>query len=508
MKVLFEEENVTVHGKAVPETGQVSVIEYENPFKRELIWDPVAAGEWTFLGPSDYDSGFRVDLSQILTLRRPSTEGNGLRYLVIQLKDGAVLPSLHFTPGGVDRTCRCLNIFFKFKDSETEAGTLMVEAIEPPKGNNLSIWEDDPSERKKNQSNRDIVNQTFGLFSKITKAIEKHIIEEINGPTQVQNQSYEVMKYPGLARTEMPEIIREEPVSLEDFQQMISKGLTKELKDKIFKGGVTKEARPLVWRNILGLADEVDLAVARKDDYINLRSQWENLTPDQEQFCSLLRERRNLIGKDVIRTEPTRLEEPEIKRLSDLLTTYAIYDQDLGYVQGMSDIAVVILDIYDEDHVAFWVFAKLMQRIRGNFEKSQKAIKLQFNALRVLLAFTDRDMLQFFDERDTGHMFFTFPWFLIIFRRLCDWEQLPQLWDCWLTAPCSNFHLLFAAAILDVHRDKIMRPEHGYSEILQIINRLNGEIDLDQVLTHAQSLLAKIKITISTPPAVKQILSL
>ena len=124
----------------------------------------------------------------------------------------------------------------------------------------------------------------------------------------------EVMKYPGLGRTEMPEIIREEPVSLEDFQQMISKGLTKELKDKIFKGGVTKEARPLVWRNILGLADEVDLAIgknnfhgfdlykitififmifkcisARKDDYNNLRSQWENLTPDQEKFCSLLR---------------------------------------------------------------------------------------------------------------------------------------------------------------------------------------------------------------------------
>lgn len=132
----------------------------------------------------------------------------------------------------------------------------------------------------------------------------------------------EVMKYPGLGRTEMPEIIREEPVSLEDFQQMISQGLTKELKDKIFKGSVTKEARPLVWRNILGLADEVDLAVgkkkimlgyfkcpkveifgdsissnagsytrilARKDDYNNLRSQWENLTPDQEKFCSLLR---------------------------------------------------------------------------------------------------------------------------------------------------------------------------------------------------------------------------
>ena len=125
MKVLFEEENVTgtlnrrpsvpstfdvhfwpqfystsilVHGKAVPETGQVSVVEYENPFKRELIWDPVAAGEWTFLGPSEYDSGFRVDLSQILTLRRPATEGNGLRYLVIQERTTVFTPTWSLYP--------------------------------------------------------------------------------------------------------------------------------------------------------------------------------------------------------------------------------------------------------------------------------------------------------------------------------------------------------------------------------------------------------------------------
>ena len=52
-------------------------------------------------------------------------------------------------------------------------------------------------------------------------------------------------------------------------------------------------------------------------------------------MSSLLRERRNLIGKDVIRTEPTRLTEPEIKRLQELLTTYCIFDQDLGYVQGL-----------------------------------------------------------------------------------------------------------------------------------------------------------------------------
>jgi len=69
------------------------------------------------------------------------------------------------------------------------------------------------------------------------------------------------------------------------------------------------------------------------------------------------------------------LTEPEIKRLQELLTTYCIFDQDLGYVQGMSDIAVVVLDWFSDDCEAFWVYTRIMQRIRANFEKSQKAIK-------------------------------------------------------------------------------------------------------------------------------------
>ena len=81
IKIRFSTFGCLVHGKAVPETGQISIVEMENPFKRELIWDPVAAGDWTFLGPSEYDSGFRIELSQIAKLNRPACEQNGLRYL-------------------------------------------------------------------------------------------------------------------------------------------------------------------------------------------------------------------------------------------------------------------------------------------------------------------------------------------------------------------------------------------------------------------------------------------
>ena len=47
----------------------------------------------------------------------------------------------------------------------------MVEAIEPPKGNNLSIWEDDPSERKKNLPNLEVELRMVPLKS--TARVEK-----------------------------------------------------------------------------------------------------------------------------------------------------------------------------------------------------------------------------------------------------------------------------------------------------------------------------------------------
>jgi len=100
----------------------------------------------------------------------------------------------------------------------------------------------------------------------------------------------------------------------------------------------------------------------------------------------------------------------------------------------------------------------------------------QYLALRRILAFTDGEMVRFLDRKESGHMFFCFPWFLILFRRLADHESLPTVWDgkygnfsiifydflAWLCSPCANFHLLIAAAVLDLKRDEIMDEEFGY----------------------------------------------
>ena len=85
---------ISVHGRAVPETGRVSIVEHKESVLREFVWEPVAAGDWTFLGGSAFDSGFRHNLIDIKQIRKPKQESAGLRYIVIQGTDDFLIRTL------------------------------------------------------------------------------------------------------------------------------------------------------------------------------------------------------------------------------------------------------------------------------------------------------------------------------------------------------------------------------------------------------------------------------
>jgi hypothetical protein len=49
--------------------------------------------------------------------------------------------------------------------------------------------------------------------------------------------------------------------------------------------------------------------------------------------------------------------------LKNILMTYMMYNFNLGYVQGMSDLVAPILMEVQDEVMAFWLFAKFMERI-------------------------------------------------------------------------------------------------------------------------------------------------
>ena len=51
--------------------------------------------------------------------------------------------------------------------------------------------------------------------------------------------------------------------------------------------------------------------------------------------------------------------------------TYVMYNFDLGYVQGMSDLLSPILYVMKNEVDAFWCFVGFMDRVASNFEFDQ-----------------------------------------------------------------------------------------------------------------------------------------
>jgi len=72
--------------------------------------------------------------------------------------------------------------------------------------------------------------------------------------------------------------------------------------------------------------------------------------------------------KDVNRTDRTLPyfageNNVNLQLLSDILMTYVMYNFDLGYVQGMSDLLSPILFVMSDEVDAFWCFVGFMDKV-------------------------------------------------------------------------------------------------------------------------------------------------
>ena len=70
----------------------------------------------------------------------------------------------------------CIYKSFDVFGQDIGDGVCKLEAVKQPKAR-LSLWED-AEDKQRPVTGKDILNQTFGLFSKITKVIQDNLTEE------------------------------------------------------------------------------------------------------------------------------------------------------------------------------------------------------------------------------------------------------------------------------------------------------------------------------------------
>ncbi|OAD55231.1 TBC1 domain family member 15 [Eufriesea mexicana] len=270
-----------------------------------------------------------------------------------------------------------------------------------------------------------------------------------------------------------------------------------EVKEVIFRGGIIPSLRFEVWKFLLNYypwnsthIERLELKKKKTDEYFMMKLQWRSMTSVQENNFSDYRDRKSLIGK-TDRTHPyySGDNNPHLAQLYDILMTYVMYNFDLGYVQGMSDLLSPILCLVESEVDAFWCFVGFMDKVSTNFEIDQAGMKAQLCQLYTLLNATDPQLAHYLNKHDSGNMFFCFRWLLVLFKREFNTIDIMKLWEIlWTDLPCKNFHLLLCVAILDTERNVLMENRYGLTEILKHINDLSHHIELPWTLSKAEGI--------------------
>ncbi|KAJ7452509.1 rab-GTPase-TBC domain-containing protein [Mycena galericulata] len=179
-----------------------------------------------------------------------------------------------------------------------------------------------------------------------------------------------------------------------------------------------------------------------------------------------------------------------IDRLAGILLTYNFYEKELGYVQGMSDLcAPVYVVMAADEELTFWCFVEFMNRMKQNFLRDQSGMKKQLLALQELIEVMDPELYRHLEKTDGLNLFFCFRWVLIAFKREFPFDDVLRLWEVLWTDYYSNEFVLFVAlAVLESHRDVILRYLVEFDEILKYCNELSMTIELDTTLAQAEVL--------------------
>lgn len=293
------------------------------------------------------------------------------------------------------------------------------------------------------------------------------------------------------------------------------------LLDKIFRGGVEECIRAEVWKYLLGYYQWHHTHEVRETnrkasvhEYFRMKLQWKSLSEDQENRFAAFRERKTQIEKDVSRTDRSHPfyvgdNNPNVNLLQDILMTYVMYNFDLGYVQGMSDLLSPILYVMQNEVDAFWCFVGFMDRVASNFELEQGGMKRQLGQLTLLLKYLDLPFYNYLEVKESGNLFFCFRWLLIWFKREFSYTDTMTLWEVlWTKKPCKNFHLLICAALLDTERSAIVENKYGFTEILKHVNDLAHRIDLQKALMKAEGIYQVLRQDTRIPDQLANILGL
>lgn len=295
---------------------------------------------------------------------------------------------------------------------------------------------------------------------------------------------------------------------IKDFQK---------LKYEIMQNGLEDDnARILIWPYLFGFL-KPEMTTREKDEYIeklyqyykHLRNQWNSFIETQKES---LNKKFSIIMNDAKRTDrETEMfkddSSPAFDFYERILSTYAIYNKNVGYVQGLGDYVALLMHIYIKNFVdtntlinyegkriptekqesyIFWMFVNLLKTSHHDLIFENMASNQAFIAERVLEIVSPYNtaMNNWLKTQKLTKLLFLYRSYLLQYKRDFSDEYVKRIWDTFYSSedPVA-FPRFFAAALLfDVFPAITISDRGNLGDVMEAYENSLHWIDQNELL--------------------------
>nr|XP_019959712.1 PREDICTED: EVI5-like protein [Paralichthys olivaceus] len=199
------------------------------------------------------------------------------------------------------------------------------------------------------------------------------------------------------------------------------------------------------------------------------------------------------IALDLQRSFPTHRslmgESPEAiegqAKLFRVLIAYGKYNPQVGYSQGMSYIAAVLLMQLGEEE-AFWALTALLDKpkyLAELFDLSLSKVQHQVKVFDQFLKHRKPKLSQHLESVGVLSVHFVMPWFLTLFTSLPCWDSVLAVWDLIILHGLSAVFRI-ALTIIDLLEPRLM-DQNDEGAVLPLLLRVPVEVAKYTVLVPA-----------------------
>ncbi|EFC39558.1 rabGTPase-activating protein [Naegleria gruberi] len=179
--------------------------------------------------------------------------------------------------------------------------------------------------------------------------------------------------------------------------------------------------------------------------------------------------------------------------LFNILRAYCNYNVKLGYTQGMSSIAAMLL-MYLNEEDAFWVFCSIMEGQNYNMQEMYFAglpgvYKATFVLTNILSKKMKKFMKAFENEDGIGFNSFCTRWYMLNMLTQIHFDIAVLIWDLYLSEGNKVIHSV-SMAFIRIFKKNLFKLK--YDGIVQTLSKLL-DVDFDLERFMRKILVSKIK---------------